>query len=337
MRRREDIAPEVAQLRMRMIHAGVQTTYLACTAIAAWLWLTWSRPHRSFMVVLLAVALVITFGISRLPREAIVYSRWREPFFLAWSLADMSVIALFAGADGGTHSPTLLVLFVTLVFAALSYPLCSVAIVAGFSLVLAVALAALSPSPDAGYVVMFIACLALTGLLCLWQAMLHQRQRSELAWLMRADHLTGCLNRRGLEERLDAELRRAAFDGAPVGLVQLDLDNFKLVNDEHGHHAGDELLCWAVIAARGALRPRDALGRLGGDEFAAVLPGADEAESERVAARLREALADRVGASAGSASFPMNAHDLEGLLRVADARLYDDKRARRVSVHARVA
>jgi diguanylate cyclase (GGDEF)-like protein len=334
MKRRDDITPEVAQLRMRMINAGVLTTYLACAVLGVWIWITWSSPHRLFMAGVLGVGLVMTALVGALPREAIVHSRWREPFFLAWSLLDIMCIGTLAGADGGTHSPALLVLFVTLVFAALSYPLQSVVIVAVVSLLEAFALGGHSPQLDTGYVFMFLGCLALTGLLCGWQAMIHQKQRAELARLSRADHLTGCLNRRGFEERLESELRRAAYEGSPVGLVQLDLDDFKAVNDERGHAAGDELLCWVVRAAAGVLRPADALGRLGGDEFAAVLPGADQAEAERVAGRLGAALAERIGTSAGSASFPLDAEDLEGLLRVADARLYDDKRGRRARAHA---
>jgi diguanylate cyclase (GGDEF)-like protein len=144
-------------------------------------------------------------------------------------------------------------------------------------------------------------------------------------------------DRRGLEERLHAELRRASVAGAAVGLVQLDLDDFKAVNDQHGHAAGDELLCWVAKTAAGVLRPGDALGRLGGDEFAAVLPGADAGEAEEVAERLRAALAERIGASAGSASLSSGAEDLDGLLRESDARLYADKRGRRNAPHARVA
>jgi diguanylate cyclase (GGDEF)-like protein len=317
---------------MRMIDAGVLTTYLTCAVIAFRVWRTWSLPHRPFLAGLLIVALVGTAVIARLPREAIVYSRWREPFFLAWSLADISMIALMSAADGGTRSPTLLVLFLTLVFAALSYPLASVSIVAITSLLLAALLGIPSPSPQPGYVYMFIACLAITGLMCVWQAMISQQQRAELARLSRADHLTGCLNRRGFEERLEAELRRAAHQGGAVGLVQLDLDGFKLVNDEQGHAAGDELLCWVVRAAGGVLRPADALGRLGGDEFAALLPGATLAEAEEVAERLRGALAERVATSAGVGSYPLSAQDVDGLLRASDARLYEDKRERRARV-----
>src|SRR3954453_4430625 len=183
MSRRDDITPEVAQLRMRMINAGVLTTYLACAVLGVWIWLTWSHPHRLFMVGVLVASVVISAGIGALPREAIVYSRRREPFFLVWSLADVVAIGTLAAADGGTHSPTLLVLFVTLVFAALSYPLRSGVIVAVVSLIEAFALAGHSPQVDTGYVFMFLGCLALTGLLCVWQAMLHQKQRGDLARL----------------------------------------------------------------------------------------------------------------------------------------------------------
>src|SRR4029450_8123770 len=90
----------------------------------------------------------------------------------------------------------------------------------------------------------FIVCLGLTGVLCVWQSRLTERQRDELAELSRTDPLTGSLTRRGFAERLDAELQRAEREGGEVALIQLDLNGFKAVNDRHGHAAGDELLRW---------------------------------------------------------------------------------------------
>ena len=98
----------------------------------------------------------------------------------------------------------------------------------------------------------------MSAILCAWQAQNHDRHRERLTHMSRTDPLTGCLNRRGFEERVTAELERALREGGSVALVLLDLDNFKAVNDMNGHAAGDELLCWVVEG----LRPRRAPARL---------------------------------------------------------------------------
>jgi diguanylate cyclase (GGDEF)-like protein len=92
-----------------------------------------------------------------------------------------------------------------------------------------------------------------------------------------------------------------------------------------GHAAGDELLCWVVETATAALRPFDAVGRLGGDEFAVLLPGAPRADALEVAARVRAALSERIAATMGLATFPVDGADREGLHQRADAELYAAK------------
>src|SRR4029079_14183231 len=93
-----------------------------------------------------------------------------------------------------------------------------------------------------------------------WQAREHERQRSALARVSRADPLTGVLNRRGFDERLDAELSRARRAGGAVGLLFVDLDDFKGTNDRLGHGAGDDQLRWAARTMSAALRPSDTVG-----------------------------------------------------------------------------
>jgi diguanylate cyclase (GGDEF)-like protein len=107
--------------------------------------------------------------------------------------------------------------------------------------------------------------------------------------------------------------------------VVIDLDDFKRVNDTRGHAAGDELLCWVVTTVAVALRPFDAVGRLGGDEFAVLLPGAARPDALEVAARIREALAERISATMGLATFPVDGADREELHQRADAELYAAK------------
>ena len=230
----------------------------------------------------------------------------------------------------------MLVLFLTLVYAALSYPRWAVAVVSGASLIAVVVISGTHGGPTAApsdpeYLAGLMLTLAVTGAMCIVQARIQAQARAELQRVSRSDPLTGSLNRLGFNERLSAELRRGGAGGCPVALVLLDFDGFKQVNDRDGHAAGDVLLSWAAGAMNDALRPGDALGRLGGDEFAAVLPGVGAAEAALVADRLRLALSPRVDACAGVAATDRDGPLAETLVQHADQRLYAAKRARPAS------
>lgn len=147
--------------------------------------------------------------------------------------------------------------------------------------------------------------------------------RAELAHLATVDHLTGLPNRRRLHEDLRIETARADRTGIPYSVALLDLDGFKAVNDQHGHHAGDELLIAAANAWRSCLRPTDLLARYGGDEFVAVLPLCGPASARRIADRLCEVV--RAPCSLGLATWRPGEQP-EDVLRRADAALYHSKR-----------
>ena len=161
----------------------------------------------------------------------------------------------------------------------------------------------------------------------LWQARRKQREIDRLTRLARTDPLSGCLNRRGFGEQLDARVARHERYGEPFGLVLLDLDGFKEVNDRHGHAAGDELLRRTSAALGGTLRGSDTVARVGGDEFGVLLDRSDAMATGVVAVRLRDAVARHAAASAGYASCPDDAAEADALYRRADARLYEAKRA----------
>jgi diguanylate cyclase (GGDEF)-like protein len=107
----------------------------------------------------------------------------------------------------------------------------------------------------------------------------------------RTDALTGLDNRRAMEERGPIELKRAQRSGAPVSVILCDVDQFKSINDRHGHEAGDTVLRIVAQALRAALRETDVLGRWGGEEFMAVLVDTDSRVAREIAERMRSAVA----------------------------------------------
>jgi diguanylate cyclase (GGDEF)-like protein len=147
----------------------------------------------------------------------------------------------------------------------------------------------------------------------------------------RHDNLTGLLGHRAFQEALDERLRVDGPDPT-FTLATIDIDDFKLVNDAHGHPAGDEALCHVADALRRSVRDQDTVFRVGGEEFAVLLPGLVARDALPVAERLRAAVAGApfspaLRVSIGLASWPQDAPDRDALLRRADAALYAAKRA----------
>jgi diguanylate cyclase (GGDEF)-like protein len=167
--------------------------------------------------------------------------------------------------------------------------------------------------------------------------------RQDLQIVAQTDSLTGLLNRGAFEESLRRELSRCQMQGGVLGLMLVDIDYFKQVNDEHGHLAGDDVLRRLGAALRAGVRPSDVLARFGGEEFVILLHGAGAAQSEEVAERLRadiEALANLPGGVRLTASFGVAVSQADdcvtSLLVRADEALYRSKRdgRNRVRVHS---
>ena len=164
-----------------------------------------------------------------------------------------------------------------------------------------------------------------------------ERKEHEEELRMRAtqDPLTALPNRRLLEDRLQVALAQASRKNLRVGVILMDLDNFKQVNDRLGHLAGDELLVELAGRLRGLVRGGDTLARLGGDEFVVVIPEICRARhAQKVAKRILEAARDpfrihgegvRVTSSLGVALFPDHGGCAEVLLERADQALYQAK------------
>ena len=153
------------------------------------------------------------------------------------------------------------------------------------------------------------------------------------------DELTGLANVRAFMSILDREIERSRRFDTPLGLVMLDIDDFKRVNDTYGHQQGDEVLALVAGVLRDMSRDLDAPVRYGGEEMAVVLPQTDSAGAAQLAERMREAVeglrvpragggdALQVTASFGVAALPESAIDRGDLIAAADAALYRAKRA----------
>ena len=155
-----------------------------------------------------------------------------------------------------------------------------------------------------------------------------------LAELAMRDVLTSAYNRRFFDRRLAEEIARSKRYGRELGLVMLDIDYFKRVNDKYGHQFGDKVLCSAVDAWTASLRASDIVARYGGEEFCVILPETPRDESLALAERLRGVVAAvdicdgkhraRISVSAG-VSFFRPADGPDDLLRRADEALYRAK------------
>ncbi|MCW2543060.1 MAG: diguanylate cyclase [Frankiales bacterium] len=161
------------------------------------------------------------------------------------------------------------------------------------------------------------------------------------AWLLEqvqrlaaTDGLTKIANRRTFESTLEREVARATRSAEHLSLVMVDLDNFKVLNDTHGHQAGDEVLRNVAAALSCECRDFDTAARYGGEEFVVILPGCNAEEAFVIAERLRASVATAPGAtpitaSAGVATYPTHAGDADTLVSAADAALYVSKNAGR--------
>ncbi len=161
-------------------------------------------------------------------------------------------------------------------------------------------------------------------------------------WTASHDGLTGLANRSLFQEKLDLSIHSATAEGGAVGLLLLDLDHFKQINDTLGHDAGDALLKLFAERLRGVVRAGDTVARLGGDEFAVVLPDVPgELTLIQLSRSINECLrepfvhAGRIldcRVSIGASMFPMHGRTSEALLKNADIALYAAKAAGRGTV-----
>ena len=305
------------------------------------------RPQRAMAMGLLAVVLVATskfhgwWPLAPLAVAALAFA-WADkklkvvekpeiPFAIAWITAQVC-IAASAALTGGTDSEALMWLAIPIV--TVSARLTTHGLIAAV-VVTEVLLLGSALSVDAGavaenptsvlYAAATVAAVAILSA-ALMKSDLHHRSKSVI------DPLTQMLNRGALVGRVVELAEQSRISGDPVALVVADLDNFKLINDNHGHATGDAVLRDVAYLIRKELRAFDLAYRLGGEEFLILLPGSGEPEAFQVAERLREVVESRhiagvdVTVSCGvAASAPGNPFDFDAVFARADYALYQAK------------
>ena len=196
-----------------------------------------------------------------------------------------------------------------------------------------VALEQLPPDTSLTYRVLNeVAYLAVVGLGITGLSQLRRTQQ-QLELLATQDSLTNVLNARAFAAELAQELGRNRRYGRPLALIYLDLDDFKKVNDAHGHATGDAVLRLVADAMRSAVRRADLVGRLGGDEFGVLMPETDGAVAHAAASRLVTGIrtvfrgTPSVTASIGVVAVAGTEAGSDELLRKADQAMYEAKRA----------
>lgn len=149
------------------------------------------------------------------------------------------------------------------------------------------------------------------------------------------DHLTGLLNRRALYERAERLLVGPAIDREPLAVLFADLDRFKAVNDNHGHHVGDRVLADIGGLIAGSVRDTDLVARYGGDEFLLILQNTNLAEAGILAERLQRSLTEwsrlhdvDLSFSIGLGQYPDHGDDLKTVIERVDKAMYQSKLAR---------
>ncbi|MCU1600975.1 MAG: hypothetical protein JWO22_1684 [Frankiales bacterium] len=319
------------------VRLGVASTTVCSLVGLAYSALTWSQPHRLAITLIGLLAVLTSPLMISPPVTQRLTGPHRERYLYAWSASLLVAVTGSVLLDGGGSSPLALLFTASLVFTASGFGRTG-AMVMGAATAGLYVLTCLYGSPGAWTGVLTVSALFIIAATCsltagrLRASLEAQEQLTEqLRWQACHDGLTGCLNHTAFVAQVEESVARAHRTRTPLGMLMLDLDDFKKANDTFGHVVADELLASLGTALREVVRDEDLVGRVGGDEFAVVVPGADDTETSLLAERLRARVLEvgaamGVGVSIGSAGL-LSGDDGRELRQRADRSLYEAKRA----------
>ena len=284
------------KLRRRNIRIAFAAGAVVAAAITVYLLLTPAGPNRPALLAVQAVSIGIGIAVVTVPPSW--WRRWLPTIRLLhfWAASQTCAVGVGLWLDGGLSSPITAVLVVPLLLGAVAFRTPMVVFQVLLSLGFVVAAGAATDTLDAGTGLVLpatlVACALVAGIAgrSLWQLTSDlANANAELAELARTDSLTGCRNHRSFHTELGAAVARANRADGPLTLLLLDLDDFKAVNDRHGHAVGDQILVALADALRWSTRAGDVIGRTGGEEFSILLPDTNGTDALTVAERVRVA------------------------------------------------
>ena len=303
--------------------------------------------HRALLTKLTAGLFILALIMFALPARLLAASRWRLSFFHGWTSCCICLSFLLIWLDGGVGSPTVLYLYLIMIFVNQTYSWQS-ALVYMLVEFLAYCLVVMLHPDSQGWQAHSIFVLGLLTLTNAWgMAVAYNRElreraaayfRDKLAFMASHDVMTGCLNGLAFRDRCQQEIAAACQGGRTLSVFMIDLDNFKAINDEYGHQEGDKALCLVADILREEARHTDVPCRIGGDEFVLLAPDTDQEAALKLAERLchrieSEAVGGGLTLSIGVCTTICSRewHHKE-LLKCADDALYTVKRAGRNGV-----
>ena len=192
--------------RAESVKLGARLTILTAVIGLGYAFASAGAPNRSLIAVLFAAAALLGLAGLVMGPERIIMSPRRDALMLGWAVATIAITGALAAADGGPRSALSALFFLPLAFIALSFPLSSVVAIGAFDVLTFVGVGVAAGTASQAYLAFYATCLAITAVICAWVARNNDRRQAALERVSRADPLTGCLNRRGFEERLNAEL-----------------------------------------------------------------------------------------------------------------------------------
>jgi diguanylate cyclase (GGDEF)-like protein len=324
---------------LRHLRSGIALYTVGTVLAACYLAFTPDGPNRATQWVMVAMAMVATLAVVAVPGRSIVRSRYRQLFFVLWSSFTAVFVSTVSAFDGGLESPLAVLLLVPMTYASLAYPARSVILIGIVAASSAVVVALISHDTLArtwvlvGTIAMVTFVAATVTQARADNQQTRRRLVDRLIELATLDGLTGCLNHRTFYERVETELARSIRHGHQASLLVIDVDDFKAINDGHGHLAGDDVLARIGAVLRSEARGSDLVGRIGGDEFAVLLVETDPARADTAVKRFRGQVAATEGEvpaaiTVGCAHFDGRAPSpptARQLVATADAELYARK------------